>query len=97
MQEPIPPSADADVIALDLGAFADPGAQVIRLDLASEGSAARLEAIQSELRREESRGWCAILHMTAEIAVVRWTDSFIIQITDPVTVSLLGLDESSEE
>lgn len=80
MADPIDPTAD--VTKIDLGVYADPDAQVILLDRASGRDAGVLAAIQAELRREQDCGWCRILHMSDEIAVVRWFDQFILTITD---------------
>lgn len=67
---------------IDLSAFADQRVEGIRLLDAARGDPDRLAAIQSELRRESERGWCTILLMTDELAVVRWEDSFVLSVTD---------------
>jgi hypothetical protein len=79
-----------DVTEIDLESFADPDAQVILLPKASGGSLDVLVAIQEELRRVEGRGWCSILHMTNEIAVVRWYDQFVLNVTDDTLVMAGG-------
>lgn len=63
---------------LDLSSFADPNAEVIRLDAASGGDSVLLSAIKEEIRREEAKGWCHVIHMTDDVAVIRWLDQFVL-------------------
>lgn len=83
-------SDDRNAEVIDLGAFADPAAQCIMLAKASLGAEWRLRAIQDELRREESRGWCQIVHMDDRIAVVRWNDQFVLEINEASPAQLGG-------
>lgn len=63
---------------IDLSSFADPDAEVIRLDAACGGDAILLTAIKEEIRREEAKGWCHVIHMTDDVAVIRWLDQFVL-------------------
>lgn len=86
------PDAVADDIAeqIDLSQYADPNVEAIKLYEAARGDARRLAAIVAELQREEQRGWCNILLMTDDIAVVRWIDDFVITIKDQALVAPLA-------
>jgi len=75
-------AAMTPVEEIDLSDFADPLIEGIRLTDAAQGSPSRLLAIQSELWRESERGWCTILLMTDDLAVVRWNDEFALSVTD---------------
>lgn len=83
--------AVADAIAenIDISDFADPHVEAIRIDAAARGDARRLAAIKGELHTDASRGWCTILMMTDEWAIVQWHDKFLITITDPTTVEMI--------
>ena len=76
---------------VDLDAYEDPDVQAVRLDLASGGDEGKLAAIQAELRREEARGWCNILLMTDNLAVVRWHDEFVLTLTDKASALVAPL------
>ena len=67
---------------IDLSAYADPMVEGIQLRAASRGDSALLEAIKAELHREQDRGWCRILLMSDELAVVQWIDQFVLTIKD---------------
>ncbi len=73
--------------AINLSAYADPSIEGILLRAASRGDGQRLSAIKDELRREEGRGWCQILLMTDDLAVVRWHDQFVLTLNDAVPAS----------
>lgn len=82
-----------DATLVDLDAFTDPHAKVLLLDQASGGDADMLAAIQAELRREETRGWCQIIYMTDDLAVVRWLDQFVLTLEDASVIGPQGGDD----
>lgn len=76
--------------AINLSAYADPSIEGIMLRAASQGDDQRLSAIKDELRREEGRGWCQILLMTDDLAVVRWHDQFVLTFNGDIPASSEG-------
>ncbi len=76
--------------AINLSAYADPNIEGILLHAASRGDGQRLSAIKDELRREEGRGWCQILLMTDDLAVVRWHDQFVLTFNESAPAATDG-------
>lgn len=83
-----PDDIACEMETINLSNYADPNVEGILLQAAAQGNNDRLCAIKDELRREEGRGWCQILLMTDDIAVVRWHDQFVLTFTDASPVSL---------
>lgn len=67
----------------DLSAYVDPSVEAILLQAACGGDPDRLTEIKAELSREQNRGWCQILMMNDELAVVRWHDQFVLTLKEP--------------
>lgn len=78
--------------AINLSQFADPDVEAILIRIAAAGSDARLAAIKDELRREERRGWCSIILMDDDLAVVRWHDQFVLTLNERAPVQTGGRD-----
>lgn len=81
---------ESDSIELDLTPYIDQDALVIHLSQACEGILARLSAIQDELRRQERKGWCQIILMTDDLAVIKWHDQFVLTVLDDTLASGAG-------
>lgn len=71
-----------EIEVINLSNYADPNIEGIMLQMAAQGDTSRLTAIKDELRREEGRGWCQILLMTDDLAVVRWHDQFVLTLNE---------------
>jgi len=67
---------------IDLSNYIDPHVEAIMLQVAAAGDAEKVAAFKAELRREEARGWCKILMINDDVAVIRWHDQFVITIAD---------------
>ena len=72
----------AEVENINLSAYADPNVEAIMLNAAARGNDVRLHAIKVELQLEQLWGWCYILMMDDDIAIVRWVDQFVLTIKD---------------
>jgi hypothetical protein len=68
-------------------------AEIIKIGEASAGNPDVLEALQQGLRNDEERGWCHVVYMDDDVAIVQRLDDepMVITITDPSTRALLGL------
>lgn len=82
-------NVDADP-EFDLSDFADPNIEGIRLDRAAGGDPIKLATFKAELHRKQSMGWCRIIHMDDDIAVIAWADEFVITITDTSIATPVG-------
>ena len=61
--------------------YVDPNVEGILIAEAANGDPDKLAAYKHALREEERRGWCKVLLMDDEIAVVRWFDQFVLTVT----------------
>lgn len=80
---------------LDLSDYADPHVEAIYLAGATDDPL-HLEMLKSELRSEADRGWCRIIFMDDEYAVVKWRDQFVIEIKDPLSLKAINADKVDE-
>ena len=68
---------------IDLSDYVDHNVEAILLSVAAAGDPEKIAAYKAELSREEQNGWCEILLLRDDLAVVRWHDQFVLTFTDP--------------
>lgn len=81
---------------LDLSDFADPTVEAINIAGAAKGDAGHLEILKDELRQNETSGWCRIIYMDNEYAIVRWVDQFVIEVCDQ-SIARVGPDATQTD
>lgn len=75
---------------IDLSDYADPNIEGIRISAAAAGDPLKLAAYKAELSRKQNLGWCKIIHMDDDLAVVAWADEFVITLTDASIATPMG-------
>ena len=87
------PAVDENVpldTEINLSDYVDHNVEAILLSAAAAGDPAKIEAYKAELSREEQCGWCEILLMRDDLAVVRWHDQFVLTLTAPSLATVMG-------